>query len=353
MAPDIVQLLVRAASQSPSADNNQPLAFHWQQAQERLSLTFDPERCNSRTYFDVDSHAPLLTLGAAIENVVQVARTAGLELENQASPRNADGQISAVFHIDTSVCPSANCNQHPVFQRHTNRLPYQKRSISDSCLRQIEAMGAEKPSGPEVRVFLNGTQSAPLIELVKRASELRFQIRETTEWLAHSLRFTPAQVSRGDGLDIATLGLPPGGPALLKLLTQWKYMSRLNRFGLYRPLAQIEARPLKQAPALLVIAGQERTPEACVAAGRLLERVWIALNAEGLAVQPFYVITDQLQRLDQGKMPSSLIHPAQTLAQDVSDTLEGRFPYMLLRIGYPAKEPVRSRRYPLEQLLQT
>jgi hypothetical protein len=51
-------------------------------------------------------------------------------------------------------------------------------------------------------------------------------------------------------------------------------------------------------------------------------------------------------------MPSPLTRAAQTLAKEVSATLAGRFPYMLLRIGYPTKEPVRSKRYPLEKLFQ-
>lgn len=77
-------------------------------------------------------------------------------------------------------------------------------------------------------------------------------------------------------------------------------------------LSLIDSAPIGKAPALVAItspAGAEQV----VSAGRLLTRIWTRLKAEGVAVHPYYVIPDQLQRLKQKRVPEHLITRARDL----------------------------------------
>jgi len=187
--------------------------------------------------------------------------------------------------------------------------------------------------------------------LVRIASQVRFQTREIHEWFSASLRFTEIEVARGDGLDVATFDLPPGGRVFMRwLMSDWRNMALLNRIGGYRMMAGIEAASMTKAGAIIAILGSE-TLSGALDAGRLMERIWIKLNQSGLAVQPYYVVSDQLTRLTEGKVPDRLRHHVERLRDEVSSTLSlpphARL-HMLLRVGKPMRVPIRSRRIPFK-----
>ena len=87
-----------------------------------------------------------------------------------------------------------------------------------------------------------------------------------------------------------------------------------------------------------------------------MQQVWLALNQAGLAVQPYYVVSDQLQRLKHGQQHPAHLAQAQQLqlmGTRVLGLKEGQSLAMLLRIGSPTVDPVRSRRLPLDQIAHT
>jgi hypothetical protein len=186
--------------------------------------------------------------------------------------------------------------------------------------------------------------------LVKQASEIRFQTREVHEWLASSLRFSQAEISRGDGLDVRTLDLPPGGGLFLRLIANWRRMSIFNRFRAYQLLAEIDSRPIQKAPGIVVIIAR-RDKADCIDAGRIMVRTWSELNGREIAVHPYYVVSDQLTRLEERSIPAGLEPRAEDIRRELKRLLalsDDETLHMLLRIGYPTREPVRSRRLPID-----
>jgi hypothetical protein len=193
-----------------------------------------------------------------------------------------------------------------------------------------------------------------MAKLVRDASAARFQTEEIHRWLGRSLRFTPAEVERGDGLDVATLMLPPGAMALLRFSLDWPRMAAMNRLGAYKLFAGLEAAMLTRSAALVAVVGPAEQCGDILAAGRLMERLWIALNAAGLAVHPYFVLTDQLYRLRSNRVPAELRPAVEAIAGDVAALLGSSEStiWMLLRVGHPkVANPVRSRRLPIEATL--
>ncbi|MCP5302123.1 MAG: hypothetical protein H7A03_03020 [Pseudomonadales bacterium] len=348
---NIIQQLITAAHSAPSADNSQPWHFDWDGT--RLTVKYDSERVAGKT-FPPESQATLLSIGGSIENICTLLNSYGLEPSVHWPPASGDTcpYYAQISFTQTSAKASAldSDTLKTILNRHTNRFPYQKEPLKHSAQQSIETLscGNARLLFIEERDQRNG-----LWELVKSATEIRFQTKEVHEWLGASLRFKKDSVKNSDGLDIDTLGLPPGGSLMLRGISNWNRMKWLNKLGIYKLLAKIDSAPVRQAPAIIAIVGQNNR-QGAIEAGRLLVRCWNALNAQGLAVHPYYVVSDQINRLQEGTVPKELTDQAQQIQQKcngIFQLADSETLYMLLRTGYPKKEkPPRSARLPLEQV---
>lgn len=338
-----VNYCARAAAHAPSADNTQPWRLRWDGEQLTLCAR---EPAPGALGFPAQHPAVQIALGAAAENLLQAA--AGID---QAQPILMSDvglmdQVAAIRVTPTAAPPRGDA---ALFLRHTNRFPYKREPVPEEVRVWLRAQA----EGDALVVVLDQPKEIRALgDLTRRASEVRFQTREIHEWLAASFRFTPEQVAQGDGLDIATLPLPPGGGYLLRFISEWRRMALLNRLGAYKAFAKLEEQPVAQAPLLVAIVGRPGVIGAR-AAGRLMQRVWIELNRRGLAVQPGYVIPDQVQRLAQGQVPAPFTAAITQVARELSDILplQEHALHMLLRVGYATREVTRSRRLPLAQVL--
>jgi hypothetical protein len=84
-----------------------------------------------------------------------------------------------------------------------------------------------------------------------------------------------------------------------------------------------------------------------------MTRLWIHLNLNGIAVHPHYAVTDQINRLHEGKTPSgfeSKIGEVEEQARELLGMQPSEILHIILRAGYPQKQPPRSRRLPLDAI---
>jgi hypothetical protein len=342
--PEAVRFLAEAGRAAPSADNGQPWRFRW-------GNTFDVyfrQATGEHELLSAEHPATQIALGAVIENLAQAAVAIGLPFDGSAVKAAADQPI-AQLTVDTGAAVPHDARSLPLFGRHTNRFPFTSSPLPASLL----AWASDQREGSaRCLVWEDSEHIRALARLVRQASEARFQTQEIHEWLGQSLRFTSDEVARGDGLDVATLHLPPGGRQMLRATRDWKRMRLFNRFGAYKGFARAEAAAVSKAPALLAILALD-TPGSAVAGGRLLERVWIEFNRLGIAMQPYFVITDQLYRLQHGSVPARLI-PLVERTKEALDAMLGRDNrrmLILLRVGRPKVQPPRALRLPLGTIL--
>lgn len=342
----VLNLILQAAHQAPSADNSQPWRLDW--LNQTLSVTYDTARVSHKT-FPAHSPATLLTMGAVQENITQAANASGWPLTWQV-PTTLDLNQPVYCQAllgQANESTQVSADALPLFKRHTNRLPYRAQKLPETL---FNALNKQTEASARVVIIDQPSTISQVAGLVKQASEIRFQTREIHEWLAKSLRFGGSSGTYDDGLDVNTLDLPPGGIAFLRLISAWSRMKILNLLGAYKALSFIDSRPVKDAPALVAIVGPSGFQD-ILAAGQLMDRIWIDLNAQGIAVHPYYVIADQLHRRQAGAIPVGLEKQADavfTKAKEIFQFGEGETLQMLLRVGYPKKTPVLSKRLPLE-----
>lgn len=344
--PSILNLILKAAHQAPSADNSQPWLLEWHDP--TLTVSYDTARVSDKT-FPANSPATLLTMGAALENINQAVNAAECPIIWQIPPTLNPAQpvyFKATFGRGAEKT-DLTIDSVPLFKRHTNRLPYQSQALPKTLINELKNLTV---ASARVVVIDQPSTISQVAGLVKQASEIRFQTREIHEWLAKSLRFGKSSGSNDDGLDVNTLDLPPGGIAFLRLISAWSRMKILNLLGAYKALSFIDSRPVKDAPALVAIVGPSGFQD-ILAAGQLMNRIWIDLNAQSIAVHPYYVIADQLNRRQAGVIPVGLEKQADAVfvkAREIFQFEEGETLQMLLRVGYPKKTPVLSKRLPIE-----
>lgn len=345
--PDAVlqdDLFIRAAASAPSPDNAQHWAFRVDQnvvtVMHRRSAAIDP--------FGPVGHATLMGVGAMYENVLQAAQALGTGLPTwQPGPSEPR---SGYFTFPLAPKVSEDFERLPLFQRHTNRFAFAKKPWSDDLLSGIDAS-----IGGARLVSVADTDGLSVLRDVARVCcEARFCDRELHEWLMSSIRFTPSEAATGDGIDIATIALPPGGAQFMRFIRPWHRMAALNRLHVYKLMAQQEVMKLRNASALLCLVG-DSSSDGALAAGVLMERAWIALNAAGWGVHPYYVIADQQSRHDDGRgLPEwrGAIADALTRLNAYLGLPPTERLHMVLRVGWPKRpHPPKSRRLPVTDLL--
>jgi hypothetical protein len=343
LTPSSLKLLLHAAHQAPSADNSQPWRLEWHN--QILSVAYDTARVSNKT-FPADSPATLLAMGAVLENISQAAEwpvtwqiPATLDPEQPIYFRALIGQTNEESKVSIDTLP--------LFKRHTNRFPYCSQTLPEALINVIKNLTV---GSARVVIIDQPSVIRQIARLVLLASEIRFRTREVHEWLAKSLRFDDSLSAADDGLDVKTLALPPGGRTILRLISVWHRMEILNMFGAFKALSIIDSNPVRQAPALIAILSPSGFQD-IIEAGQLMERIWIDLNGQGVAVHPYYVVADQLHRRISGVIPPDLRKQADAVFEGTRQILQfeqGETLQMLLRIGYPKKTPTLSRRLPLE-----
>jgi hypothetical protein len=121
---------------------------------------------------------------------------------------------------------------------------------------------------------------------------------------------------------------------------------------MYKLLASMEVGLLRKAPAIVcVVGGRDR--DSIIDAGRLMNRLWTDLNASGIAVQPYYVVPDQLTRLREGTLAPGFDATITRVDADLRTLLQiapDEMLHIMFRIGYPLRDPVRSKRLPLDMI---
>ncbi|MEW9899130.1 hypothetical protein ABWL39_10915 [Chitinivorax sp. PXF-14] len=341
MAP--LDVLMEAARWAPSPDNMQPWRFL--RRPDGFDVHFDATAAAGTT-FPLEAEATQISLGAIEENLRQAAQVIGAEVQLH---RHDSDTLRLRAEITTLPDPRRLETELPLFRRHTNRYPFRPSPVPDAVQAHVAAM--HEP-GAQLQLMQDKRQLQAWSDIVRRAGELRFQNMEIMGWLAHSLRFKPEDADHGDGLDIRTFDLPPGGTLMLHMISSAPCLRAANRVGAYKLLAAIEARPIAAGPLLIAILRDDNR-DAMRAAGALMERAWITLNEAGLAVQPYYVVADQLRRQETGQLDAAHRQAALDLARRCQLQLGEQRPLaMLLRVGWPCHTVTRSQRKPLA-LMQT
>jgi hypothetical protein len=349
--------LVQAAILAPSADNNQPWRFV--SRSDRLLVYLDPCRTLPS---DVNAMYDLMGLGAAIENTCIAARQMGCEAHVDYAPAPTGPKDDEAPRLVATMTFTRDGKPDPLFgqlaRRRTCRKLYSTRPVADSSLNKL-ADAARQFSQVQLDWITDRRRIRAFARLIALSDRFRFGYEPFHHEIFRQLRFSAEDAQRTrDGLDLRTLELPPGAGALLRLLRPWKRMRSINRLGLGRLLTVPSLLSVWKSGALGVLSLPEATATGFLRGGRAFQRIWLAAEAEGVALQPLGSLPIFLGQMEQlsGRNLTAAHHRLSTrlgrrLHQLIPGTVE-RTLLMAFRLGYSKPPRVWSFRRPGEDVLE-
>lgn len=338
--------LARAANAAPSADNRH--VFRLAVDGEALCML------DTAALHEPPAHRRLLGLisvGAAVENLVLRGARLGLTLQPQLLAAAGPGSPLVRFGVSAMPPPVAtDPMEAAIEQRHSNR---QVRFRGPALAReQRELLGARCAAVPGASLAWldEPVQRRAALALLRRAEAERFRNRTLHRELFEAIRFDVGWGASSDrGLPPGALGLPPPERLGFGLLRHWRLQRLGNLFGLHQLVGLRAADlPCRLAPHLVAITTAGNGQQEAVAAGRTLQRIWLAATALGLSCQVFAAAGLYAQEIATDVVP----HLRSQLRQGWESLCPGRVVWMTMRLGFAAPAPVRAGRPPASELWQ-
>jgi nitroreductase len=297
LTDDEIGILLTAAVHAPSMHNTQPWRFEVHGTV--VDVLLDEER--TLPFEDPSGRAVHLGVGAATVNVRVAAAMLGHETRLATHPDPARPEIKARVYLDDrgTPVPDLSCLYGEVAQRHTYRGPLLDHPIHPTVRRELDE--AARAEGAELHWLEPATGLEVLLQQAD-AEDLsdadRRQERET--WIGGD--------RTADGIPEHALGPQPVRQSFVRDLSA-------GFDSPHRSQAVYET-----APAIVVLSTPDEDVDAWLRAGLAMQRVLLVATSYKLAAS----FLDQL-----------LERPAPRA--QVRDLIGGRWPQMVLRIGYPAQ----------------
>jgi molybdopterin/thiamine biosynthesis adenylyltransferase len=334
---EIIRYIIKAGIQAPSGDNAQPWKFSFKDSTIFLYLNRDADH----SFFNINQIASIISCGAVLENM-QIATTRfGIKAKIVYLPDAKDENLMAKVLFDV-----ANVPKDPLFdviwRRHTNRKPYDRKPISEKVLQEFKDMVKIVP-GANLQVIADRTELKKVARIIYKTDRIRTEHRPLHEHLYRMLRFTEGEARETrDGFLLKNLEAGLAGEVFLRATKSWHVMNIVNRVGLGRMAALHSYQSILNSSAVALLTVEGMGIEDFLKGGQALERIWLAITQQGLAMQPMTAITLfwlrwQIEGEESfAKKHRKLLHNVweeyQSLFQEVSFFKKGQV--MLFRFGY-------------------
>jgi nitroreductase len=337
--------LLTAAGQAPSGDNTQP----WRFVVDPDAGTIALEEVESRDPSPMNAGRRMarIALGAALENLIRTARCQGwaVELERSARPLPARVRL-------TPGGVGADPKGNAVATRVTNRHVYDGRPVPDAVLDRLSRATPDL-DGVGTRWIVVGDRLKALARLIGRADAAKFGEASMRRAFLSKVRLDAVPGERvAEGLSPSSLELSALDRWALRAVM--RAPDRLLRLvGVSRVFAAKARRLVSSASGLCLVVAPDLGEEKDLDVGRAMQRAWLALTAEGLAVQPMMSLlvlenvwehgdAALLDSLGRGRL-AGLRREFRALVPEIG----GRRPAFLMRFGFAPAPSGRTGRLPL------
>lgn len=338
-----IQEVLETAVWAPSGDNSQPWSFTVRGDTVRIHL--DPNRDNPILNFKLSG--TYIAHGALIENIILAAPISGLTVAVQMLPEVADAYCTAEMKFKEESSPIDPLAAY-LQERHTNRKSYKSRRLSPET---TTAFAKTAQSITNTKLFF--IEAASAIQAVAGASAIMEQVALETPALrdlfVSDILWTDTENRSGkQGLYIKTMELPLPARVLLRNINNSIVAKIANGIGFANIARLTNTRLYASAPGIGLITITEESPDAYIAAGRTIERIWLEAASRGLAFHPVTGILFLGRSLEKGSAEGlrpehfKIIREANAEIKSRFGAGEGDIPAMLFRTGYAAPATARS-----------
>lgn len=340
--PEMVQALLQAGLCAPSADNRHTLRFAWRGDTLQM-LSTDASSWEGLPHRRLLAH---LAYGAVLENLRLRSLEWGLALHERVFPEAAEPHRIAELQWTATSQPVDPLSAH-IETRHTNRRFYQRARLPPATLQSLTAAALRVP-GTQLRWLDERAQRRAALRAIRLAETERFRRRELHHELFSAVRFDVGWSGTTDvGLPPAALEIELPMRAPFAALRSWRLMRSASLLGLHHALGMRAGYlPAALAPHIGLVLAEGRPgaePGAALDAGRAMQRVWLAAQAQGLALQPMAAATVLLAQQPVGEWVRAAVQGQIEAAMDAATPeSNGYIPCLLFRLGKASSPTVTA-----------
>jgi nitroreductase len=315
---DLARALIGAAILAPNHWNSQPWLFEVEGSSIRLVA--DTRR--SLPAIDPDQRLMMMSLGAALENLLVAARSYGLRPKVVYVPHAGAGSVVAEVSWTGGDVRRDRALFHAITERRTNRRDYDGRGIFPHNRVQLLA---QAPEGFHLHWLDDRKAIHDIADLAHGAVEARWRDPRSQAERYAWMRFGDDDARRGDGVPVDALEF--NGPAKWMARRYFNPRSWLRGLGAESAAKQMRS-ATRSSGALVLLTTARGGEQPWVVAGQAYERFALEATQLGIAHQPI-----------NEPLAWERSRPAILKRFDAA----GEEPLMLVRLGH-AKRPGASAR---------
>lgn len=345
---DLVAALAHAANLAPSGGNAQPWRF--EADGDRLRIFLDRDRTGT---LDVAHRGSYVAIGAALLNARVAAAARGRLGPVTLFPCGLHADEVAVLQLGGGGDPDLAHLYPAVADRCANRRRGEPTPLDPAT---ASLLGREaRAEGALLHLVTERQGLEACAELLGESERLRFLTPALHREMVGELRW-PGADSLERGIDVRTLELAPADLATLAVARRPDVMRHLDEWDVGGALGAHARTAVSTAGALAVVTVTGSDPADYVAGGSAVERLWLAAQHAGLAVQPvspvFIYANDpaDFELLVGERRAGSLRQLADRFAEVVG-LGPGEHLVLVMRLARAPAPSARSLRVPLEQVL--
>lgn len=338
--------MLQDACRAPSGDNAQPWRFRW----DGTVLSVHNISGIHNPHLDFEERGAYIAHGALIENLCIAAPHYGYTAAVTLFPAPED--VDLVAYVSFATCkPYDDPLYASMSLRATNHHPFLNRPLTATEREALEQVAVPSP-GVTLKLV---TAPKDIKALAHAASRVEIVILEDESISAHffsGMVWTKEEEEkRRSGFFVKTLEFNPVQSLVFWLASKPRVLRLFRIIGLPHFIASEDARLYATGSVAGGVLLTDESAEQFVAAGRVLERVWLTATSLGLAFQPLIGMVFVAYRLETGRGTLTSAH-TELMRDALARTRailggEGKIPALLFHAGAAPAPSVRtSRREP-------
>ena len=345
----VLETLLAAAVRAPSGDNTQPWRFVLHRDLNRITVCVDEARDPSP--MNAGQRMSRIACGAAVENMLRAAHAGGWRTRLEAGPSPA----LAIIVLDQGGRDDQRdgTGEETIARRVTNRRPYDGSPVSERALTLLKS---KTPLLEGVRThWICGQDTiSRLAAVIGQADAIMFGQKSLRRAFLSNVRFDAAYDAEvEEGLSLASL--EASAAERIGMRTIFRGPDWLLKLSGAMGIFASRARKLVESASglcVVVAPGTSSTSQMDLLVGRAMQRAWLALHAEGLAVQPMMSLLVLENLLDHGtpELIASLgrekLLALRNQFRALTPECGGGRPAFLMRFGYAPAPSGRTGRRP-------
>ncbi|AMQ56385.1 Rv1355c family protein [Algoriphagus sanaruensis] len=287
--PDRNELLelVEHANYAPSGGNVQPWIWIYD---KRGVLHLIHDRVRSHSLLDYKGTGSLIAFGAALENLRLICAQKGIETEEILHANSfEDDLIASIRFVSKSKEPRQKEKDFELVNgikiRCTNRKNPSRKLLDIHQMESIKAF-CQNPDFilEEIQEM---DQLENLAKVIGGMDRMRLFHQQGLKDFIHEIRWNDQEAfETKDGIDVATLELNGTEKAAMGLLKDPRTVSFFRKFFMGYGLTKISKATITSSSAMFLLSGKDFSPKSYLQAGKILQKIWLWTNLNGISFQP-------------------------------------------------------------------